>query len=178
SYYSAHYSTSCPAQLGLFGLSAGESPAPAMVARADIYQASGLGGAIAPANDGSALGAPVVVPHYSAMVASLRSEESIKMWDWLIDNGYFSPLNNVESLLFQANGNCYPTTVVWNQLKGSWNLSLQTLGWGRYLMERDGQDSTLWQAAKTTTLLHNGYLLLESGGSVSNQSPTPTPGNF
>ena len=84
SYYPSNDSTSCFAQLGLFGLSAGEVPAPWMVAQNGIYQAYGIGGAFAPANDGSGLGTPVVVPHYSAMVASLRPEESISMWDWLI----------------------------------------------------------------------------------------------
>ncbi len=79
------------------------------------------------------LGAPVVAPHYSAMTASLRPEETIAMWDWLIENGHFSPLNNVESLMFPVDLNCDPANIEWNQLKGSWNLSLQTLGWGRYL---------------------------------------------
>ncbi len=160
SYYSAHNSTSCLAQLGLFGLSATEVPAPSMVAQDSIYQAYGIGGAFAPAKDGSAVGAPVVAPHYSAMIASLSPEEAIKMWDWLIANGVFSPLNNVESLMFPANVNCDPTNIVWNQLKGSWNLSLQTLGWGRYLAERDGQAPILWRAAKTNPLLYEGYLLL------------------
>jgi hypothetical protein len=166
-----HYSTSCLAQLGLFGLSAGEVPAPAMVAQNSIYQAYGVGGAFAPANDGTASGAPVIAPHYAAMMASLQPEEAIKMWDWLIANGMFSPLNNVESLMFPTNGHCDPSAVVWNQLKGSWNLSLQTLGWGRYLAERQGQMPILWQATETNPLLQQGYLLLESGGTVSPSTP-------
>jgi hypothetical protein len=72
--------------LGLFGLSAGEVPDPAMVAKAQIYQAFGVGGRFSPANDGSALlGAPVVAPHYSAMIASLYPQEAIAMWSWLIN---------------------------------------------------------------------------------------------
>jgi hypothetical protein len=162
SYYPTYDSTSCFSQLGLFGLSAGEAPSPSAVSRNSIYQAYGIGGTFAPANDGTAFGAPVIVPHYSAMIASLRPEEAITMWDWLIANGYFSPLNNVESLMFPTGSDCGPAAIEWNQLKGSWNLSLQTLGWGRYLAERDGQVLVLWQAIITNSLLKNGYTLLTS----------------
>jgi len=161
SYYAASAPRSCLAQLGLFGLSAGEVPSPARAPEEDIYQAFGLGGQFGPANDGSVLlGSPVISPHYSAMIASLRPERAIQVWDWLIADGHFSPLNNVESLTFPANTNCQPEGLEWNQLKGSWNLSLQTLGWGRYLAERNGQVPVLWQATNTSPLLHKGYLLL------------------
>jgi hypothetical protein len=163
-YYPKYDSDSCFSQLGLFGLSAGEGPSPSAVPQNGIYQAFGIGGAFASVNDGSALGSPVVTPHYSAMVASLRPEETIEMWDWLITNGHFSPLNNVESLMFPTGTNCDPTTVIWNQLKGSWNLSLQTLGWGRYLAERDGQTPVLWQAVTTNSLLKRGYQILAPDG--------------
>lgn len=181
SYYPSSYSTSCFARLGLFGLSAGEVPAPAMVPQNNIYQAYGVGGAFAPTNDGSQHGTFVVAPHYSAMAASLRPEEAIAMWDWLIANGFFSPMNNVESLAFPEAGNCDPAAVEWNQLKGSWNLSLQTLGWGRYLAERNGQTPILWQAVETNPLLHKGYALLSAGSPTSPiltpaNLPTPTPG--
>jgi hypothetical protein len=174
SYYPAHHPESCLAQLGLFGLSAAEVPAPSMVAQNDVYQAYGIGGTFAPANDGSSLGVPVVAAHYSAMIASLRPKEAIQMWDWLIANGLFSPLNNVESLMFPTDTRCDPTAIVWNHLKGSWNLALQTLGWGRYLAERDEQVPILWQAAETNSLLRRGYVLLESGGTIS--APASTPG--
>jgi len=160
SYYSTQNSTACFSRLGLFGLSAGEVPSPSTVTQNNIYQAYGIGGAFALVNDGSALGEPVVVPHYSAMTASLRPQEAIAMWDWLIANGHFSPLNNVESLMFPAGANCDPTTVVLNQLKGSWNLSLQTLGWGRYLAERNKQNPILWEAITANPLLKKGYRLL------------------
>ena len=162
SYYSTQNSTSCFSTLGLFGLSAGEVPSPSTVTQNNIYQAYGIGGAFAPVNDGSAFGAPVVLPHYSAMTASLRPQEAIAMWDWLIATGYFTPLNNVESLMFPASANCDQVTVEWNQLKGSWNLSLQTLGWGHYLAERSGQVPALWRAATTNPLLKKGYDLLAS----------------
>ena len=168
-YYPTYDPKSCFTQLDLFGLSAGEVPSPSMVAQNNIYQAYGIGGAFASVNDGSILGAPVVVSHYSAMIASLRPEETIKMWDWLIANGHFSPLNNVESLMFPAGLNCDPTTIEWNQLKGSWNLSLQTLGWGRYLAERDEQVPILWQAVDRNPLLLKGYALL----APVEQSPNP-----
>jgi hypothetical protein len=168
SYYPTHYPQSCFAQLGLFGLSAAEAPDPASVAQASIYQAFGVGGRFAPANDGTALpGAPVAIPHYAAMIASLRPQPAIKMWDWLIANEYFTPLNNVESLTFLANSGCDPAALAWNHLKGSWNLSLQTLGWGRYLAERDGQTPILWQATTENQFLLQGYLLLAPSGTIS-----------
>ena len=48
--------------------------------------------------------------------------------------------------MFPAGAACDSGGVVWNQLKGSWNLALQTLGWGRFLAERRGQVPVLWQA--------------------------------
>lgn len=88
------------------------------------------------------------------------------MWDWLIDGGYFSPLNNVESLLIPSSFGCESAALSWNQLKGSWNLSLQTLGWGRYLAERDGQVPILWQATMTNPLLGKGYSHMVPSGST------------
>jgi hypothetical protein len=181
SYYPTHYPQSCFDQLGLFGLSAAEVPDPASVPQASIYQAFGMGERFASANNGSKsandgpplLEAPVVVPHYAAMTASLRPQEAVEMWDWLINEGYFNPFTNVESLLFPAGSSCDPAEMVWNQLKGSWNLSLQALGWGRYLAERDGQVPILWQATTANPLLNNGYLLLAPSGPTSNPTPTP-----
>ncbi|MEJ2738111.1 MAG: glycoside hydrolase family 3 C-terminal domain-containing protein, partial [Anaerolineae bacterium] len=165
SYYPTHYPESCFSQLGLFGLSAAEVPDPSSVPPGSIYQAFGVGGRFAAANDGSALfGAPVVVPHYAALIASLRPEEAIEMWDWLRKDGPFSPLNNVESLMFPAGSDCDSAVMVWNQLKGSWNLSLQTLGWGRYIAERDGQVPVLWQATTENAFLRRGYDLLAPNG--------------
>jgi hypothetical protein len=165
SYYPTHYPQSCFTHLGLFGLSAAEVPGPSSVPQTSIYQAFGVGGRFAPANDGSALlGGPVVVPHYAAMIASLGPGEATEMWDWLIERGYFTPLTNVESLMFSTGSSCEPAQVAWNHLKGSWNLSLQTLGWGRYLAERDGQVPILWQATTANPLLDQGYLFLAPSG--------------
>ena len=50
----------------------------------------------------------------------------------------------------------------WNQLKGSWNLSLQTLGWGRYLAERDGQVQFCGLPRTHNPMLQRGYTLLAS----------------
>jgi hypothetical protein len=177
-YFPTHHPDSCLSQLGLYGLSAAEVPAPWAVPQHGIYQAFGAGG-LAEANDGVALlGAPVAVPHYAAMTASLRPEEAVAMWDWLIDHGHFSPLTNVESLLFPAGSDCSDAALVWNQLKGSWNLSLQALGWGRYLAERDGQVPVLWQATTANSLLGRGYTHLARGGSAAAPAPaspaTPT----
>lgn len=152
---------SCFAQLGLFGLSAAEVPVPSVVSETQIYQPFGVGGRFSPPNDGSALlGQPVIVPHYSAMIASLRPTEAISMWTWLINEGAFSPLNNVESLLFPSGSSCNTDEAQWNQLKGSWNLALQTLGWGRYLAKREGKLPILWEATFKNELLRNGYSLL------------------
>jgi len=174
SYFPDHDPGACFIQLGLFGLSAGEIPYPSMVAKDSIYQAFGVGGRFASANDGSALlGAPVVIPHYSAMIAPLRSHEAIQMWKWLIDKGYFSPLNNVESIMFPDASQCEDTSVLWNQLKGSWNLSLQTLGWGSYLAEQSGQEPILWQAVTTNQLLRRGYLILAPNEIIPTPAFTP-----
>ena len=81
-----------------------------------------------------------------------------------MDNGYFTPLNNAESLMFLTVSGCDSTTVMWSHLKGAWNLSLQTLGWGRYLAERDGQIPIVWQATTANPFLDNGYALLVSDG--------------
>jgi hypothetical protein len=178
SYYPTHYPQSCFSQLGLFGLSAAEVPDPSSVPLGSIYQAFGVGGRFAAANDGSALfGAPVVVPHYAALIASLRPQEAIEMWDWLMKHGPFSPLNNVESLMFPAGSDCDSAVMVWNQLKGSWNLSLQTLGWGRYLAERSGQVPVLWQATTENPFLRRGYDLLVPNGLSPSPAPSRTGGS-
>jgi len=166
SYYPSIDSSSCFAQLGWFGLSAAEVPASAQVPKDAIYQAFGLGGQFASANDGSALlGTPVVVPHYAALAASLQPEQSIRMWDQFIDAGWFSPLTNVESLDFPAGADCASQEAEWNSLKGSWNLSLQTLGWGRFLAERKGETPVLWQAALVDPFLRGGYKILSPNDS-------------
>jgi hypothetical protein len=164
SYYPTYNPTSCFVRPGLFGLSAAEAPDPATAA--SMYQAYGVGGRFADAVDGSATGTAVIIPHYAALAASLNPSAAIMMWNWLIENGYFTPLNNVESLTFPTNTGCDPATATWNHLKGSWNLALQTLGWGRYLAERAGQTPILWEAAWTNTLLSRGTQLL-------NQSTSP-----
>jgi hypothetical protein len=158
-----HNSGYCFDQLDLFGLSAAEVPAPEMVT--NTYQAFGVGGQhTTDAISGSTLlGAPVAVPHYSAMIASLRPTETITMWTWLINEGPLSPLNNVESLMFPTTTNCTASDMKWNHQKGSWNLALQTLGWGRYLAKKRGQVPILWQAARADVFLDNGYELLAPG---------------
>jgi hypothetical protein len=145
---------SCFAQRGLFGLSAGEMP------NGD-YLTLGVGGSDRPPETGAErLGAPAITPHYAGLIASLRDEAATDMWDWLLANGLFTPLNNVESLLFPPGAPCDGSSVVWNSSKLSWNLALQTLGWGRYLAERQGLEPVLWRAATENPLLRTGYCLL------------------
>lgn len=173
-YYPKNYPTSCFAKLGLFGLSAAEVPDPSKAGER-IYRAFGVGGVIEP-NDGMrspdpaeiSLGAPVIVPHYSAMIASLRPTNTLSMWNWLLQEQLFSPLNNVESLMFPNDVNCDGAYAIHNGLKGSWNLALQTLGWGNYLAEQRGLRPILWQAAEADDFLRSGYKVVAS-------SPTNTP---
>jgi len=173
-YYGSEYPNSCLAQVGLFGLSAGEIPSPSTLRSGSVYQAFGVGGRFADANNGSTLlNISVAVPHYAGLVASLQPEASIQMWNWLMDAGYFSPLTNVESLAFPDNSNCGADSLVWNQLKGSWNLSLQTLGVGRYLAEQKGEIPILWQAAITNSFLQEGYHILAN--KVPSETPLPSP---
>lgn len=153
-YFPDNDPTSCFAQLGLFGLSAGEMPD-------GTYQTLGVGGSDQQPNTGSeTLGAPAITPHYAGLIASLRPDEAIHMWKWLIDNGLFTPLNNVESMMFPPGASCDRSGVVWNHGKLSWNLALQTLGWGRYLAERQGLKPVLWRAVTENPLLLDGYCLL------------------
>ncbi len=164
-YYPSNYPRSCFAQLELFGLSAAEAPDPSLAPPNCIYQAFGVGGRDPCANDGAGLlGAPVVVPHYAGLVASLRPVEATAMWAWLMAGGFLSPLNNVESLMFPPDATCDYDEVVWNQLKGSWNLALQTLGWGRSLAQQQRQMPVLWQAALANVFLRGGYDLLAPDG--------------
>lgn len=161
SYYPDHYPVSCLSQHALFGLSAAEVPVPSEVAIGNVYTAFGVGGRHAPSNDGSStVGAPVAVPHYSAMIASLRHTEVVSMWTWLVSDGIFSPLTNVESLMFPPGSSCEAASTKWNHLKGSWNLTLQTLGWGRLLATRNGETFALWRSTLSDPLLRAGYWLL------------------
>jgi hypothetical protein len=169
-YYPKNHPASCLARLGLFGLSAAAVPDPSQVSPENAYQAFGVGGRFAPVNDGSTLaGAPVVTPHYAAMIALLRPPEAITMWDWLIKQRLFSRQDNVESLMFPAGASCDPGQITWNGQRGSWNLALQTLGWGRYLAKRRGQVPVLWQATTAVPLLRDGYRLL-----APNEAPPTT----
>jgi hypothetical protein len=160
-YFPENYPESCLIKAGLFGLSAAEVPSPWIVPKVQIYQAFGLGGRFEFPKDGTKLlGAPVVTPHYSAMVTPLQPEAALRMWDWLSDHHFFTPLNNVESLMLLANSTCSSNMVKWNHLKGSWNLALQTLGWGRYLAHQSGKVPILWQAVDESEFLSQGYKVL------------------
>ena len=97
------------------------------------------------------------------MIASLRPNEAKTVWRWLIDEGLFTPLNNVESFMFIEEPPAYVAGPIWNSLKGSWNLALQTLGWGRYLAEQKGETPVLWQASQDNEFLAGGYALLQGG---------------
>jgi hypothetical protein len=172
-YFREAYPDSCFAKLGLFGLSAAEVPTPWTVPGYEIYQAFGVGGQFASSNDGAwLLGAPVIAPHYSAMIAGMRPVEAMAMWAWLIHETPFSPLNNVESLMFKSGLDCEQEEMAWNQLKGSWNLALQALGLGNYLLQRDGQEPVTRQATLQDTLLGEGFRILAPGTIVDIHLPS------
>jgi hypothetical protein len=78
--------------------------------------------------------------HYAAMLAAFSPVDALRMWRWLIERELFSPLNNVESLSFETDSSCGPDDVVWNDAKNSWNLALQSLGMGQYLVQREASD--------------------------------------
>ena len=110
------------------------------------------------------------------MVASLHPQEAVRLWQWLMNHGYFTPLTNVESITFAADATCDDAAILeWNQLKGSWNLALQTLGWGRYLAERGGLVPIVWRATTANALLQRGYRLLVPDAAKSTLINTPTP---
>lgn len=156
---------SCFAQLGLFGLSAGEMPD-------GTYLTLGVGGSAQPPETGAErLGAPAITPHYAGLIASLRPDEAIRMATWLITNGLFTPLNNVESMMFPPGASCDRSGAVWNHSKLSWNLALQTLGWGRYLAERQEMEPILWRAVAENPLLRDGYCLLTRCEATRLQTP-------
>lgn len=152
-YYLDHVCYGGP--LRLFGLSAAEVPDLSIVPITQAYQPFGVGGVISP-NDGIALlGHAVVVPHYAGMVAAISQTQATALWDWLETKALFTPLNNVESLMTTDEPTCSQMT--WNALKGSWNLSLQALGWGRLLA---GNDHPLYQAMWTNDVLRRAYVTM------------------
>jgi hypothetical protein len=156
-YFRSNYPMSCFARLWVFGLSSTEGPDMAQ----NIYIGGGVGGRNQCANDGSQqTGALVVMPHASALYASVRPMEALQVWEWLIEENLFTPLNNVESLSFMPSESCDQAALVWNSRKLSWNIALQSLGLGRFLAERQGERPILWKAIGTNAFLTCGYQLL------------------
>ena len=151
----------CYDQLGLFGLSAAEVPDLSVVPITQTYQAFGVGGEVPPNDGSSLLGHAVIVPHYAGVAAPLRPTQSITLWNWIETEQLFTPLNNVESFMITdemtTTDGLTCTQMVWNALKGSWNLSLQSLGWGRLLA---GDDNPLHQAMWTNDMLRRGYTVM------------------
>jgi len=152
-YYQDHACYGGPPRL--FGLSAAEVPDLSAVPITQIYDAFGVGGVISP-NDGTgSLGHAVITPHYAGLIASLHPSEAIAFWEWIERELLFTPINNVESFMLIDEPTC--EQIVWNASKGSWNLSLQTLGWGRLLT---GDDNLLYQAMWANDRLRQGYMIL------------------
>ncbi|WP_295446667.1 hypothetical protein [uncultured Thiodictyon sp.] len=161
SYFSANLLYSGP---GLFGLSAGEIAEPwtTVSSTPDCvnpgYCAWGVGGHNnGHAVDGTAVvGYPIVAPHYAAMVAKEHPAAADTLFEFLASHHLFSALSNVESIGIAGTGT---GDIKWNALKGSWNLSLQTLGAGRSLA---GAAYAPYRALTTNAFLNTGYRALIS----------------
>jgi hypothetical protein len=152
-YYREHPCYGGPPRL--FGLSAAEVPDLTTVPVTRTYQAFGVGGVISPTDGVALFGHAVIVPHYAGMIAALRPAQAFALWEWLVGRGLLTPLNNVESFMFTDEPTC--SHVVWDAFKGSWDLSLQTLGWGRLLA---GDANPLYQGMLASDMLRQGYTLL------------------
>lgn len=154
-YFGTMYPNSCLAREALFGLSAAEAPT------GDRYLAFGVGGRSSSTLDGFGYyGTPVVAPHYAAMAASILPEDAAQMWSWLYGHGLMSPLTHVDSLMFRDDVGCDERSGVWTQLKGSWDLTLETLGWGRAAARERGETPILWMSTDHNRLLRRGYAVL------------------
>ena len=146
-----HYSHPFYSAQSLFGLSAAEDPL------GETYQAFGVGGVISPNQGIDLLGHAVIVPHDAALAAVLTPTAALSTWSWLESNNYFTPLSNPESLMCIDEPAC--ETIVWNAQQSSWNLSLQTLGWGRYLTG-EGATNPLHNAMQSNATLAAGYRVM------------------
>jgi hypothetical protein len=105
------------------------------------------------------------------MIAALRPNQATTVWDWLLGRQLVTPLNNVESLALSGAPACQQ--LIWNSLKGSWNLGLQTLGWGRLLV---GPSNPLYDAMRNNALLSRGYATLVGGGTPTSATLNGTVG--
>ena len=143
------------------GLSACEFPHPWEVPGDKVYQAFGVGGHNNDPNDGSDIvGYTVIAPHYSAMLASSHINDFNKVFGFLVSRGIFSPLNNVESYGIMNNN-----ILKFNELKSSWNLSLQALGISKYL---SGEKNFLpFKLIAKNNFLNNGYRRIVFSGNLA-----------
>jgi hypothetical protein len=140
----------------LFGHSASEVPEPWAVGGPD-YGAWGTGG-YQPARVTTAeVGTPIFAPHYWAMIMADYPVEAEVVWKMLIDQGIFTPLNNVES--FTAS-NDQGTDLKFNALRGSWNLCLQTLGAARAVYASHNSDYPVYALLEADPLLGRGLELM------------------
>lgn len=135
--------------LRLFGHSASEVPVPWKVSARRRYAAWGVGGHNGQKDDGTEVaGFPIYAPHYAAMIMN-EEMAAETMFCSLIENGYFTPLNNVEAISVDTNN-----VVHWNSLKGSWNLCLQALGAARAIRKHE---YVPYQWAKSNSVLWQGF---------------------
>ncbi len=146
----------------LAGLSPVELPRLSALAAADGYHAFGAGG-VTPADDGSGLlGAPIIAPHYQAMIADRYPNQATAQDDYLAALGIRSPGNVVESVfLREQNGRVVPE---WNALRSSLNLAFTVLGTGKALLGEAKYPA--YQAAAANRFVRDGLARL-TGATVS-----------
>ena len=160
---------------GLLGLSASEVPEPWLIADERLVcGAWGVGGHNATTNDGSQLvGYPIVAPHYAAMVSAEHAAAASGLFERLALERLFTPLNNVESLGLPSGA----TEPRWNELKGSWNLGLRTLGAARGL---SGQTYAPYRALTSNAVLSRGFnaLMTRVGEPCSCSGDLPSRGGW
>lgn len=127
---------------GLFGLSAAENP------EGTEYHAYGIGGQFTGPDDGDC---EVFTFHYSGLSAIESTDDSERIWNYLINHSILSPLSNMESMrINKVNGKIESV----NFLKGSWNIALQTEGFAYSI---SGIKEILEKGVQSNNFLYKGY---------------------
>jgi len=156
-------------EFSLIGLSASEVPEPWLFFKKE-YGAWGVGGHNGSPNDGTSLvGYPIIAPHYTFMIAAEYPKYFNDVFKFLTEKNVFTPLNNVESFGIDENENLH-----WNSLKGSWNLSLQTIGISRLIYQMQKKGYLPHEVINENQFLYNGYNIMCKNVPITSCSTTTT----
>lgn len=153
-----HHDESYWGDAGLFGHSASEIPEPWTVDpdQVSVYRAWGVGGYEDALTTIDEVGTPIFSPHYASLIMAEYPAQAERLWLYLIDQqAVFTPMNNVESFTVDETGE-----FTWNSLKGSWNLSLQTLGAARALYAVQQRDYPPYDVVRNDPYLGEGYTIM------------------